>query len=90
MPFEPPTKSQNQSAAIIIILISLLMICFAIFINAESMDHIRVNGELIKKSDPRFHHEVTVARLLMGFMGLLFLSVSSIFLWISSRPPKND
>jgi len=90
MAFQPPTKSQNQSAAVILIILSLLLICFAIYTNPENIDHIRANGELIKKGDPRFNHEVTVCRLLMGFVGLLFLVGSSLYLWRTRKTPTDE
>jgi hypothetical protein len=66
------------------------MICFAIFIGPENTHQVRVNGELIKKGDPRFYHEVTVARLVQGFMGLFFYLVAAyIFGALGKNPQKN-
>jgi hypothetical protein len=90
MAFQPPTNSQMRSAMVVLIILATLMICMAVFLTPDNIDHVRVNGELIKKTDPRFPHAVMVGRLVAGFIGLFFVAFGSIYLWRSPKPPTDE
>jgi hypothetical protein len=81
-------RSNVDTYAIPIILVALgtLLFLMSLFLPQSLINSIKINGQIVNKSDPRFTHEILTFRIIAGCMGLLFAGIGySVFRFINKR-----
>lgn len=69
----------------------VLFFISGVFLPASLVNGIKINGEIIAKSDPRFDHAFFIFRIIFVGMGLLFAVVGyAVFRFIRKRKKDNQ